>query len=89
MGQQARKARKGRTKVICRAEGTPQWSATQPRIVVETPPIPMEKPRISPEAIPRFWGMKLWAMAMVVELEEMSTNPARVKKTSERVPWVA
>ena len=88
MGQQARTARKGRTKVICRAEGTPQWSATQPRMVVDTPPIPMAKPRIRPEAIPRFWGMKLCAIAMVTELEEMMSRPATEKKIRERVPLV-
>ena len=88
MNQQVRNARRGRTKVIWRVTGIPQVSATQPRIVVAIPPTPMAKPRIRPEAIPRFRGMKLWPMAMVTELEEMRINPAAMKKIRDRVPAV-
>ena len=86
MGKKVKKARMGRTKVICRARGTPQWSATQPRTVVETPPIPRARPRMRPEAIPTLLGIRLWPMAMVTALEAMITTPAKPKKMRERVP---
>ena len=86
MGKKVKKARKGKMKVICRAAGTPQWSATQPRTVVETPPIPRARPRMRPEAIPRLLGIRLWPMAMVTALEAMITTPAKPKKMRERVP---
>jgi len=56
-------------KMICRVKGTPHWSATHPRAVVVIPPIPMASPRTNPEAIPRFWGMKLCPIAMVTAFE--------------------
>ena len=86
MGKKVKKARKGKTKVICKARGTPQWSATQPRIVVEIPPIPRARPRMRPEAIPRLLGIRLWPMAMVTALEAIITMPARPKKRREIVP---
>jgi len=61
---------------------------TQLKIAVPIPPIPMDRPKISPEAIAKFCGMKLCPRAMVMEFEEMIVIPATVKKIKAHVPLV-
>ena len=75
-------------KVICRVKGIPQRSATHPKNVVAIPPIPMANPKIRPEAIPTFRGMKLCPMAMVTAWEEMRIRPATAKKIRDQLPGV-
>jgi len=48
----------GKMKTTCKVKDTPQLSATHPRMVVAMPPIPMARPRISPEGIPGLMGGK-------------------------------
>ena len=74
--------------MACRVKGIPNRSASHPKTVVEIPPIPMASPKINPDAMATFRGMKACPMAMVTELEEMIKSPLREKKMREIVPSV-
>ena len=42
-----------------KATGRPKWSAITPSMVTPIPPVPIAKPAMRPEAMPRFLGREL------------------------------
>ena len=76
------KAMSGNTKTAFIAMGTPHVSAIVPSKVTPMPPALMVKPTIIPDAIPKCWGRRTWAMTVVrakVEIKTIPANPRRMK----------
>ena len=80
------KAVQGMKTMTHRVRGTPQRSAKRPNIAAPIPPVPMAKPTIKPETIPRLLGMKNWPMTMDTVKEKINIKPARIKKKKDQTP---
>ena len=76
----------GKAKTVLMAIGTPQASAIIPSKVTPIPPALIVKPTIIPEAIPRCWGRRVWAITVVRAKVEMRTIPAMAKMTKDIGP---
>lgn len=55
----------------------PHRSAMRPRAAAPTPPVPTEKPKVSPEASPTREGKIFCPITVVRENDAMSVTPAR------------
>src|SRR3972149_3442317 len=80
------KPAQGRKAITHRVKGTPQTSAKKPSTATPRPPIPKDKPRIKPEAMPTFWGMKDWPITMETEKEKIRIKPARINQINDQTP---
>jgi hypothetical protein len=76
----------GRKAITHRVKGTPQRSAKNPSKAAPRPPMPKDKPRIKPEAMPTFWGMKDWPMTMDTEKEKIRIKPAKISQIKDQTP---
>ena len=78
----------GRNIMDFKATGRPKWSAITPRRVTPIPPVPIAKPAMRPEAMPRFLGRLSCAMTIVTVKLEISAMPMAPILTNSMTPAV-